>query len=133
MGCARKITLYHYGPQHCTKFKVNWFSDFLKIRPPISRIFLFGNMFPENYGFVTILIKSWNIKHVKIYPYLICEGRYNCLSLWQTQKRNRDSLETCSKYKQWKLMVEFFRLSKSRGDKIARVNSIHITKSINLL
>ena len=32
-----------------------------------------------------------------------------------------------------KLMVEFLRKSESRGDKIARVNSIRITKFINLL
>ena len=32
-----------------------------------------------------------------------------------------------------KSMVEFFRKSEGRGDKIARVNSIRITKSINLL
>ena len=32
-----------------------------------------------------------------------------------------------------KWMVKFLRKSKSRGDKIARVNSIRITKYINLL
>ena len=39
-----------------------------------------------------------------------------------------------TKYKnmrKWK--VEFFRNSEGRGDKIARANSIRITKSINLL
>ena len=30
-------------------------------------------------------------------------------------------------------MVKFLRKSESRGDKIARANLIHITKSINLL
>ena len=30
-------------------------------------------------------------------------------------------------------MVEFLRKSESRGDKIARINSIRITKSINFL
>ena len=39
-----------------------------------------------------------------------------------------------SKYKNMqKWMVEFLRKYQSGGDKIARVNSIRITKSINLL
>ena len=29
--------------------------------------------------------------HVPIYPYLICEGRPNCSSLWLAQQRNHDS------------------------------------------
>ena len=36
----------------------------------------------------------------------------------------------CKNMRKW--MVQFIRNSESRGDKIARVNSIHITKSINL-
>ena len=54
--------------------------------------------------------------------------------------RNRNSNETVTlrkhvtKYKNMpKWMVEFFRKPESRGDKIARVNSIRITKSIILL
>ena len=37
----------------------------------------------------------------------------------------------CKHQKMRKWMVEFIRKSKSRGHKIARVNSIRITKSIN--
>ena len=39
-----------------------------------------------------------------------------------------------TKYKNMrKRLVEFLRKSESRGDKIVRVNTIRITKSINLL
>ena len=56
------------------------------------------------------------------------------------QACDRHSSETVTlmkhynKYKNMhKLMVEFLRKSENRGIKIARVNSIRITKSINLL
>ena len=49
-------------------------------------------------------------------------------------QRNRDSRKHVTKYKDMrKWMVEFLRKIEGRGIKIARVNSIHITKSINLL
>ena len=68
--------------------------------------------------------------HVPIFPYLISEGRRNCSTLWPAQKRNRDSQGTyVTKYKHMrKWIVEFLRKFESRGIKIARVNSILITK-----
>ena len=52
--------------------------------------------------------------------------------------RHRNEIATLrkhiTKYKNMrKWMVEFLRKSESRGDKIAQVNPIRFTKSINLL
>ena len=66
----------------------------------------------------------------------ISEGMQNCLSLWPAQQRNRGqhSNEHVTKYKNMrKWMVEFLTKSESRDDKIVRVNSIRISKYINLL
>ena len=35
------------------------------------------------------------VSGVKIYPYLISEGRRNCMTLWPAQQLNCDSQETC--------------------------------------
>ena len=71
--------------------------------------------------------------HVPIYPFQISEGRRNCSTLWPAQQRNRDSRETCYQYKNMrKRMVNFFRKFENRGIKIARFNSLLISKSIDL-
>ena len=70
--------------------------------------------------------------HVPIYSDLISEGRRNCSTLLPAQQRNRDSQETCYQIKTHaKMDGRFF--SENHAIKIARVNSIRITKSINLL
>ena len=50
-----------------------------KLNHPFKRVFIFGNTFPESHGFVAMPVSSC-IKGipVKIYPYLISEGRRNC-------------------------------------------------------
>ena len=53
--------------------------------------------------------------HVPIYPHLIGQGRRNCSILFDRKQ-----------------MIEFFRKFENRGIKMTRVNSILITKSINL-
>ena len=72
--------------------------------------------------------------HVPIYPYLISEGRRNCSTLWPAQRLIPDSQETC--YQIWKQEKMDGRISQkireNCGIKIARVNSILITKSIYL-
>ena len=71
--------------------------------------------------------------HAPIYPYLISERRRNCSTLWPAQQQNRDLRKHVTKHKNmWEWMVEFLRKFENRGIKIARVNSILITKSINL-
>ena len=61
------------------------------------------------------------------------KGDENCSPLCPAEQRNRDSQKHVTKYKNMrKWMVEFLRKFDNRGIKIARVNSILITKSINL-
>ena len=57
------------------------------------------------------------------------------MALWPTQQRDRDSQDTkhVIKYENMqKRMVEFLGKFENRGIEIARVNSIIITKSIDL-
>ena len=64
MDCALKIGLYHNGPQHRTKLKqIDRFGDNIlkfseKFDHPFSHVFIFGNMFPENHGFVAMPVTS---------------------------------------------------------------------------
>ena len=70
---------------------------------------------------------------VPIYPYLIIEGRRNCSALWPAQQRNRVFQETCYRiWKHAKMEARIFQKNENRGIKITWVNSILITKSINL-
>ena len=71
---------------------------------------------------------------VPIYPYLISEGD----EIVRACDRHRDETVTLTKHvakykylRKW--MVKFLSKSQSRIIKIARVNSIRMTKSINLL
>ena len=71
---------------------------------------------------------------VPIYPYLISAGD----EIVRACDRHRDETVTFTKHvtkykytRKW--MVEFLSKSQSRVIKIARVNSIRMTKSINLL
>ena len=69
MDYARKIEIYHSGPQHRTKLQyIDRFGDknqvnssdfratnlkvFEKFYHPFSHVFIFGNMIPESHGFV---------------------------------------------------------------------------------
>ena len=72
--------------------------------------------------------------HVPIYPCLIIsEGRRNCSTFWGAQHWNRGCQETCKYKHKRKFMLLFLRKFENRCIKIARVNSIRITKFINLL
>ena len=71
---------------------------------------------------------------IPIYPYLISEED----EIVRACDRHRDETVTLTKYvtkykymRKW--MAEFLRKSQTRVIKIARVNSIRMTKSINLL
>ena len=65
--------------------------------------------------------------------YLISEERRNCSTLLPAQQRIRDSQEHVTKYKSMrKWIVEFLIEFERHGIKIARVNSILITKSTKL-
>ena len=91
-------------------------------------------MYPESHGFVampvTICIKNTcsNLSHLII----VTDDEIVCAC-------DRHSNETVTlrthvtKYKNLrKRMVKFIRNSENRGDKIVRVNSIRISKSVNL-
>ena len=74
--------------------------------------------------------------HVPFYPYLISERRRNCSILWPAQQSRSQEIsgninlrKHVTKYKTIrKRMVEFLKKFENRGIKIARVNSILITK-----
>ena len=69
------------------------------------------------------------------YQYLISEGRWNCANLWPlTSTATVTHRKHVTKYKHTrKWMFEFFCTSESFDNKFSWVNSIRITKSINLL
>ena len=72
--------------------------------------------------------------YVPIYPCLIIsEGRRNCSTFdWHSNETATVRIHV-SKYKHIrKLMLVFLGKFENRGIKIARVNSTHITKNINL-
>ena len=90
-------------------------------------------MFPQNHGVIALPVTSC-IKDT-------CSNLSNRIREWRRIVRScdRHSNETVTlrnhstKYKNMrKWMVEFLRKFENRGIKIARVNSIHIAKSINL-
>ena len=94
-------------------------------------------MFPESGGFVAMLrLQALSKTYVIIYPYLItyivkvdeivrpCDRHSN---ITETLRKH------ATKYKNMrKWMVDFFRKVENRCIKIARVNSILITKFIKL-
>ena len=146
MDYAREIALYHNGPQHRTKLKRiidlviqigRYESIFLRNSTINFRILYVVTCFM--WVTVSLLCRGYKLLskiHVPIYPYLISEGRGNCPTLWPAKQGNRDSQETkhVNKYKHMiNPIVEFLIEFENRGIKIARVNSICITKSINLL
>ena len=73
--------------------------------------------------------------NVAIYPCLIIsEGRRNCSTIWSAQNETASVRKHVTKYKNMrKLMLLFLGKFENRCIKIARVNSIRITKYINLL
>ena len=71
---------------------------------------------------------------VPIYPYQISDGDEIIRSCDRHRNETVTLTKHVTKYKYMrKWMVEFFIKSQSRVIKIARVNSIRMTKSINLL
>ena len=85
---------------------------------PFSHVFIVGNMFPVSHGPVTT---SNNFGHKLV------SGIYSLHNETMTLKKH------ATKYKNmWELLVEFLIKFQSDEIKIAPVNSIHITKSINL-
>ena len=46
-----------------------------------SHVFIFGNMFSESHGLVTMSVQAISKIHVQIYISLIGEGRRNCSTL----------------------------------------------------
>ena len=90
---------------------------------------MFGDMFPQSRGFVTMPVTS-RIKDIWFKKSLSnnSEGRRNCPTFGSAWQRNRDSQETCTKYKHLrKLMLVFLEKFENRGIKIGRVNSIRNT------
>ena len=92
-------------------------------------------MFPENHVSSLCRLQAASKIYVPIYPYQIIVKGDEIV-----RPCNRHSNETMTlrkhifKYKHMrKWMVEFFREFENRGIKISRVNSILITKSIDLL
>ena len=83
---------------------------------------------------VSLLCQSQAVSkiHVPIYPYLISEGRQNCLSCWLVQQQNCNSQETLTNIE---ACVNCLRFSEnlSHCDEIVWVNLICFTKSTNLL
>ena len=107
-----------------------WFSNFHRNSIINSRMLLYlVTFFPR--VTVSLLCRLQDVSkiHFPIYPCLINEGRRNCSTLCSAQQRNCNSQEKCYHYKN---KLKFLRKFVNRGIKIARVNSILITKSINL-
>ena len=74
-----------------------------------------------------------SMSHVSIYPYLISEGKRNC-STWDRYSNETATLwKHVTKYENMQTLIfEFLKKLENRVFKIARVNSILITNSINL-
>ena len=80
-------------------------------------------MLPASHRFIDMLVTSCIKLHVAIYPY----------KLVKVTKLFDLVVTKCTKYKNMqKFMVQFISKFENRGIKIAQVNSIRITKSINL-
>ena len=85
---------------------------------------------------VSLLCRSQAVSKlsVPIYHYQISEGRRNCQSFDRYINETVTLRKHVTKYKNMrKQMVEILRKSNSSGNKNDQVNSIRITKSINLL
>ena len=149
--CCEWMCIKSLGPAFCWKWTyqsvprttatttTNW-SNFItttlrfyeKFDHTFSHIFIFG--ITESHDFISMLVTSSKI-YAPIYPLLINEGRWNCSNLWPHSNKtvNCDSgillpnIKTCENG--WSNFTEKL----SCGDKIAWVNSIHITKSINFI
>ena len=91
-------------------------------------------MFPESHGFVVKPVNSSKI-HVPIYPYLIIVKGDEIVRPCDRHSNETVTLRIhVTKYKHMqKWMVEFIRNFENSVIKIFRVNSIRVTKSVNLL
>ena len=92
---------------------------------------MFGNMFPESHSFVAILYHRYMFKFINFKSEKGDE-------IVRHYDRHSNEIVTLRKHvtkdkHMQKWMVEFLRKFENRGIKISRVNSIRITKSINLL
>ena len=91
-------------------------------------------MFDESQGFVAMLVKAGSKIHVPICPYLISEVRRNCSTVRPHSNDTVALRKQVTKYKHMqKWMVELLEKCENGGIKIGSVNSIRMSKSINLL
>ena len=73
-----------------------WFSNFLRNSTIHFCIFLYlMTCFLRVTVWLSCRLQAVSKMHVPIYPYLICELRRNCSTLWPAMQRKRDSQETC--------------------------------------
>ena len=75
-------------------------------------------------------LQAVSMVHVPIYPYIISEIVRPCDRHSNVTVTLRKHVTKYKHIRKW--MVEFLRKFENRGIKIARVNSMRITKSINL-
>ena len=109
MDYARKIALYHNGPQHRTKLKLidrfgdknrvissNFNATILKFLRKFTIYFRICLYLVICFLRVTVSLLCRIQEMFQFIPiYIISVWRRNCSTLWPTQQRNRDSLETC--------------------------------------
>ena len=108
-----------------------------KFDHPFSHVFIFGNMFPESHGFVAVPVTRPNnfvsltkldrdkLEHVSLIQLVTNRHSNETVTLWK-------HVIICKTCKNW--WPNFSgNLRTVHGIKIARDNSILITKSINVL
>ena len=131
---TKLMKIYWYGhpnQDNSSNFKETILKFSEKFNHPFSQVFIFCYMFQR--GTVSSLCRSQH--RTTSSPFTNLGKIGTCF--FETAC-NRHSSETVTlrklvpKYKNmWKWMVEFFRKNESRGIKIANLNSILVTKSIN--
>ena len=116
-------------------FLMPWLSNFLRCSTINLYMFLYLVCFRVTT--VTVLLpcrlEAVSKIHVPIYPNLISEGSWNFSILGLAQQRNRDSQETWFHHEKKDFWISQKIKFQNHGIKIARVNTIHITKRLNLL
>ena len=108
---------------------IPWLSNFLRNSTIHSHVFIFGNMFHKS------RFRCYaDYKLYRIYTYLISDCSTSCSTCDRQSNETVTLRKHDTKYKHmWKWMVEFLKKFENRGIKIAEVNSIRNTKSINIL
>ena len=115
---------------HCSHCLLR-FSE--KFDNPFSHVFIFGKMFPESHGCVAMATTSCieDTCTMQFIPIELVKEDEIVRACDRPRNETGCLRKHVIKYKNMrKSMVKFL---KSRGDEIGRVNSICITKSINLL